>query len=648
MESPLNILIPMAGSGQHFHQEGYLCPKPLVKILGTPIIDRLLSCLKLHEKDTVYIPHMKYLETTLMLDIFLNYFNIIHIYDDFGACKLTAYGKGKCTCIIIELELPTRGASETLLLACKLADKNLPLISLDCDNVYKECPLQLVRTMRNSAIFYFPDTQTNPIYSYIRINEGEITEIREKEKISDLACSGGYYFSSTALAIKYAEMAQKSCLQNKELFISNLYSSMISAREIIIPIQVIPQSFGIPMAVETYAKNNIDISEKKTFCFDLDSTILSIPLQGKDYSTCQPITETINFIQYLYSAGNEIIIYTARGMLTYNGNTQIIENTYKIPIENILKKYMVPYHRLIFGKPYADFYIDDKAVSTFSNFGRETGFYPDINPSNMRNKMKVENNFYVKEGNLSGEYYWYRNIDKSIQDLFVELYPSSSPEKIITPKINGITFSEKFIGRTLTITHLQALMHSLDRVHSSAKDTPEATQATQEATQDIYNNYLPKLEERMGAECDTELYINIRNGLENYKQTNSGFMCVIHGDPVFTNIFLTDTYTIKFIDMRGKQGDTLTIFGDRNYDYSKIYQSLTGYDAILHDKTLPNNMGELLAYFENFMGSKMKWIYLITASLYYTLIPLHINESKEQISRYYRMAQRLIQKYITL
>jgi hypothetical protein len=33
--------------------------------------------------------------------------------------------------------------------------------------------------------------------------------------------------------------------------------------------------------------------------------------------------------------------------------------------------------------------------------------------------------------------------------------------------------------------------------------------------------------------------------------------------------------------MRGKIGDTLTIYGDAFYDWAKLYQSLIGYDKIL-------------------------------------------------------------------
>ena len=56
---------------------------------------------------------------------------------------------------------------------------------------------------------------------------------------------------------------------------------------------------------------------------------------------------------------------------------------------------------------------------------------------------------------------------------------------------------------------------------------------------------------------------------------------VIHGDPVFSNVLLTDDGRIFLLDMRGEQGNILTLQGDLTYDLSKVYQSLLGYDYII-------------------------------------------------------------------
>lgn len=633
-EDGINVLIPMAGIGKRFQDEGYLCPKPLVKVLGTPILDRLLSCLKLGPTDTVFIPHVKCLDTMWMLDILKKYFSIISVYDDLRNLRyVSGYQDEKARCVVIEMALPSRGAAETLLLATKFMDNKTPLLSLDCDNVYSQSPCDLIRNVGVSAVFYFKDTQKNPIYSYISMDSDErVLRIREKEKISDYACSGGYYFATTSLAIRYATKLLHSLVET-ELYISGIYTSMIAHGECVRGIEAVPDSFGIPIAVETYTKKNVEIiGDPKIFCFDLDSTILTPPIINKNYQSCQPIWKVIKFIRYIFSFGHTVIIYTARGMLSIK-NAADAEQAHRQCITDMLEKYEVPYHQLIFGKPYADFYIDDKAVSTFSNLGRETGFYPDENPPNMSHQLVIQDTNYVKTGNLEGEYWWYTHIPAPISDLFPTMLPESTPNRIVTTRIPGLTYTAKFLSGTLTILHLQALLHSLERIHNCQSP----------ACEDIYKNYIPKLDSRIEDKEDL-LYKEIRIGLEKYR--GKGKAGVIHGDPVFTNVFVTETNTVMFIDMRGKQDQELTIYGDRMYDMAKVYQSLTGYDAILHESNMPSNMGDLIGYFEKCMGNvNMKWIYLLTASLYLTLIPLHLNENRYQRLQYRNMAIRLMSKY---
>lgn len=49
-----------------------------------------------------------------------------------------------------------------------------------------------------------------------------------------------------------------------------------------------------------------------------------------------------------------------------------------------------------------------------------------------------------------------------------------------------------------------------------------------------------------------------------------------------------------FIDMRGSLGDIVCTEGDVNYDLSKVYQSLCGYDFIILDKALDQTAVDIL------------------------------------------------------
>jgi hypothetical protein len=107
---------------------------------------------------------------------------------------------------------------------------------------------------------------------------------------------------------------------------------------------------------------------------------------------------------------------------------------------------------------------------------------------------------------------------------------------------------------------------------------------------------------------------------------------MIHGDPVFTNIIINSYGKIKFIDMRGRVGDVLSIYGDWLYDWAKIYQSIIGYDEILLSKSINKTYKtHIISIFKRYFlaiasNEDFNNLKLITKSLIFSLIPLHHNE----------------------
>jgi dTDP-glucose 4,6-dehydratase len=93
-------------------------------------------------------------------------------------------------------------------------------------------------------------------------------------------------------------------------------------------------------------------SQKKSFVMDIDGTICT--QSGSDYALASPIFEMIDAANKLYAKGHEIIYFTARGSTTGIDWRELTEKQ--------LSKWGVKYHKLILGKPYGDYYVDDKAV----------------------------------------------------------------------------------------------------------------------------------------------------------------------------------------------------------------------------------------------------------------------------------------------
>lgn len=89
------------------------------------------------------------------------------------------------------------------------------------------------------------------------------------------------------------------------------------------------------------------------YCFDIDGTICT-NTEG-DYENAEPFESVISKVNNLFNEGNIIYFYTARGATTGINWREITEKQ--------LNKWNVKYHKIFFGKPTADLYVDDKCVN---------------------------------------------------------------------------------------------------------------------------------------------------------------------------------------------------------------------------------------------------------------------------------------------
>lgn len=171
------IIIPIGGIGQRFKENKYKKPKALINIYGKPIIFYLLDNLNTDNIDYIFIPYNKEYKNYRFEDFLIkNYPNI----------------KFKFFC----LEDNTRGAAETINIGLNNLneERDIPVICLDCDSFYT-CDI-ISQWNGENCVFSFEDLCENPIYSYVKINEkNKILDIKEKDKISNNACSGAYGFT---------------------------------------------------------------------------------------------------------------------------------------------------------------------------------------------------------------------------------------------------------------------------------------------------------------------------------------------------------------------------------------------------------------------------------------------------------------------
>jgi len=99
----------------------------------------------------------------------------------------------------------------------------------------------------------------------------------------------------------------------------------------------------------------------KTIICDVDDTISVTTTH--DWENAIPNYSVINKINKLYEEGWTVILMTARGQVSCEGNFKTAAEKYREKMEAWLNKHEVKYHMLSFEKYLASYYIDDKSLT---------------------------------------------------------------------------------------------------------------------------------------------------------------------------------------------------------------------------------------------------------------------------------------------
>lgn len=566
----MKYIILCGGIGKRCNN--YSLPKPLNLIQGRHMIEYIIENIPSNDIYIIY-------------NIFLNDYNFREIVINKFKSKNIHF-----SCV----EYLTRGAVETAYIGLKQLNINTDenIVFIDNDNLHT---INEIKKFNNNFIGYAID-YVNTNYSFIKIHNNNVVSIEEKNKISDNYCCGFYGFKNIDNFNSYAKRLINANYKTKnEFYFSQLYKLMINDN-----IQIEPYLIENTKHIGSFKEilNNKELVNKTKLrvCFDLDNTLVTNPTIAGDYSTVKPITKNINLLTNLKNDGHEIIIYTARRMSTHKGNIgKVIKDIANVTI-NTLEKFDISYDELIFGKPIADIYIDDKSlnpyinnVSYFGLFYKNDEFIPNKISNNKYNQIKKIDNCIVKTGPyniLKGELYYYQNIPNEFKEYFSNLIDFNKINETLELKIDyiqGIPLYYLYKNQLLTTKIIDDLFDILNKFHSYKKNDINIIE------ENVKNNYILKLKKRFNIidypfNNANEVFNEIVNSVEdNFSPIISN---MVHGDFWFSNIILTYNDTYKLIDMKGQVDDYLTINGDIYYDYGKLYQSILGYDLILNDISL--------------------------------------------------------------
>jgi capsule biosynthesis phosphatase len=619
----MKILFPINGLGKRFSQEDYDLPKPLINVGGLPMIIRVLNSYNFdHKNDEVYISYHRSLKNYNFEQIIQRHFFDLNI---------------KFYCIPND----TNGAANTL--EQSLEYFNLfgqSILIADCDVIYEENVLDKFLNLKNSAIGCSKDYGKNPLYSYVKIQKDLITEIKEKQKISDDICCGLYYFCADDSKRLKDIISKLNDVATSEVYTSEIYDFLLKQNEKVEPIYFkLFHCVGTPIQLQAFCCEESNLVSGIRFCFDLDNTLVTSPRIKNDYTSVEPIEKNIAFLKNVKKYGGYIIINTARRMRTHKGNVgAVIADISKITIDT-LSKYEIPYDELIFGKPWAQHYIDDLAISADKDLSKSIGFYFNRIESRAKHQIIYDGDVCKKIGDLEGECFWYKNAPENIILKYFPKIKKASNTEIEMEKIKDLPISHLYVRGLFSEKTLVSIFEALNEFHSYECPNLDF---------DPNKNYLEKLEQRadeiLSLDCSAQSTIEELYDFFRKYEIDDNSISLIHGDPVFSNIFSSFSNELKFIDVRGKVGDKKTIYGHKFYDWAKVYQSIIGYDFVLLDTEIDthivNNAKKIFEdmFCNTFSIKKLNEIKMITKNLLVSCIPFH---SKVKTKRFLNLANSL-------
>ena len=592
----MKFVVLCGGAGTRLAQSNGF-PKPWNLVLGIPMLQYVLE----------QIPSE---EVTLILN------------KDLASLHLesTLHHHVKKTFHIVYVSRPTRGALETAYLGIEAAgfSDDEPVCFLDNDTVYSFTKLPEHQTFIGYSTRIASESRP---YCYVQMNESsQLTRIAEKHCISQTYACGVYGMASVA---EFRSAARQVLLQpcQTEFYMSNLYETLLQSGHSIQCVPVESLCLGTPRDI---AENVSRLPRHPLrICFDIDNTLLKYRTPSQSYKECEPIQSMVDFLRRLKADGHTIILYTARGMATQNGDLGKVMATIAADTFTSLKTHAIPYDELYFGKPHANLYIDDRAFNPYIGVAQATGFpltqTSSEQSSNKFNRIVRHGHTIEKIGptsSMRGEVFFYTSVQSPLIPKYRTHYEAGETTHLFLEFVNGCTLYELLRDSLLTPQHIADVVSALDTLHKHP--LPVTISKDQ-----IYENYIGKLKKRILNKSDYPfenahtivdiLAVGIRDYL--YRDTTE-IAPVVHGDPWFSNTMMSGS-SLVFLDMKGDIAGTLTTNGDALTDFGKIYQSLLGFDWIVNSHT-PIDVSSLKTTFLDHvqgLGFRLADLNVVTACL---------------------------------
>jgi len=212
----LNIVVPMAGEGSRFAQQGYSFPKPLIQMPdGNPMIKSVIDCVNIHGASWHFIvrqEHVDRYKVDQVLDRMLEKYHPVMV--NYTVVNET-----------------TEGAACTVLLTRDYIDKeDSQLLVVNSDQYFRWDPQSFFYEMEeqkaNAGILTFKSW--HPKWSFAKVDvNGRVTHVAEKDPISDNATVGVYWWKKGSDFVAAAdEMIRLNLRVNGEFYVAPTFNNL--------------------------------------------------------------------------------------------------------------------------------------------------------------------------------------------------------------------------------------------------------------------------------------------------------------------------------------------------------------------------------------------------------------------------------------
>ena len=206
----INILIPMAGLGSRFSNDGFKNIKPLIPLNGKTFIEWSIDSVDFQTVATQFI---------------------FVILEEHSSILCSHLKNIKSDCIIITVPELTRGAVETALAGEEYINNDEPLIITNSDQIFewdKEKYINYLKESNTNADVVVVNAN-NDKFSYIELDENNYgTRLTEKEVISDNALVGIHFWKKGKDFVNSGkELIKRNIRAKNEFYISLSYNLLI-------------------------------------------------------------------------------------------------------------------------------------------------------------------------------------------------------------------------------------------------------------------------------------------------------------------------------------------------------------------------------------------------------------------------------------